>query len=287
MEARVRQKIGLGHAAILSAALAGGCATAPPPTAAAPAAASTSPAPAPRAAERRWGYATTPETAGPAEWGTLPGDEACRAGTRQSPIAIGTKAPFPFTAKDLPNLVFHYGKTGLHVVNKGHTIQADVDKGSAVEIDGATWPLLQVHFHAPSEHSLDGLLYPMEMHLVHAGPDGKPGLVVGVLLVQGGDNPALAPVLTNPPKQAGARKDDPSVTIDLEKLLPPDRTYATYDGSLTTPPCTEGIRWFVLKNPGAVTGEEMGAFVSLPGMTPTNRPVQPLGARTVLLDSTP
>lgn len=264
---------------LAAAALLTACSSSAPPQAAAPAA-------APAVHERHWGYSTTPETAGPAEWASLPGDEACR-GTRQSPIAIGTKSPFPVESKDLPNLVFHYGKTGLHLVNNGHTIQADVDKGSSVEIDGAAWPLLQLHFHAPSEHTLDGLHYPMEMHLVHAGPDGKPGLVVGVVLVQGGDNPALAPILTDPPKQAGARKDDPSVTIDLEKLLPPDRRYVRYDGSLTTPPCTEGIRWFVLTNPGGVTGAEMGAFVSLPGMTPTNRPVQPAGGRSVVLDATP
>jgi carbonic anhydrase len=77
------------------------------------------------------------------------------------------------------------------------------------------------------------------------------------------------------------------VTVDLAKLLPADRTTLTYEGSLTTPPCTEGIRWYVLKTPVGITGGEMGAFVSLPHMTPTNRPVQPLGGRKVLLDATP
>lgn len=260
-------------------ALAGCASTPPSPQTAAPQ--------APAARERRWAYVSSAETAGPAEWGALPGNEACRAGTRQSPVAIGTKAPFPVEAKDLPNLVFRYGKTSVHLVNKGHTIQADVDIGSAIERDGASWPLLQLHFHAPSEHVLDGLLYPMEMHLVHAGPDGKPGLVVGVLLAQGGENPALASLLLNLPKEKGARRDDAASTVDLEKLLPPDRAYLAYDGSLTTPPCTEGIRWFVLKGAGSVGGEQLGAFVSLPGMSPSSRPVQPLGGRTVLLDATP
>lgn len=275
-------KLGLGTS-MLSAALAlslAGCASAPPPPqVAAPA--------APAAREKRWAYVSTAETAGPAEWGSLPGNEACRTGTRQSPIAIGTKAPFPVEAKDLPNLVFRYGRTSVHLVNKGHTIQADLDKGSVVERDGEAWPLLQLHFHAPSEHVLDGLLYPMEMHLVHAGPDGKPGLVVAVLLAQGGENPALSALLSNLPKEKGARRDDAAATVDLEKLLPPDRAYLAYDGSLTTPPCTEGIRWFVLKSAGGVSGEQLGAFVSLPGMSPSSRPVQPLGGRTVLLDATP
>jgi carbonic anhydrase len=268
-------------APVLAAALLlAGCTSSAPPQASAPAA-------APAVHEKHWAYATSTETAGPAEWGSLPGDAACATGKRQSPIDLATRAPFPVEAKDLPNLVFKYGTTQLHLVNNGQTVQADVDKGSTVEIDGTTWTLLQFHFHAPSEHSLDGLHYPMEMHLVHAGPDGKPGLVVGVFLVQGGNNPAFTPLLSDLPKEKGARKDDPSVTVDLAKLLPENRTYLAYDGSLTTPPCTEGIRWYVLQTPGGVTGEQMGAFVSLPHMTPSNRPAQPLAGRKVLLDTTP
>jgi len=265
---------------LLTSLVLAGCTSSAPPQAAAPAA-------APAAHEKHWGYATTPETAGPAEWGSLPGDAACSAGRAQSPVDLATKPPFPVEAKDLPNLVFHYGTTGLHLVNNGHTIQADVDKGSSVEIDGTSWPLLQFHFHGPSEHSLDGLHYPMEMHLVHAGADGKPGLVVAVFLVQGGDTPALAPVFTNLPKEKGGKKDDASIAVDLAKLLPADRTYLAYAGSLTTPPCTEGIRWYVLQSPIAISGEELGAFVTLPHMIPNNRPVQPLFGRKVLLDTTP
>lgn len=266
-------------AALATALLLAGCTATAPPQVAAPA--------APAVHEKHWGYATTPETAGPAEWGSLPGDAVCATGTRQSPVALGTKAPFPVEAKDLPNLVFRYGTTGLHLVNNGHTIQADVDKGSTVEIGGAAWSLLRFHFHAPSEHSLDGLHYPMEMHLVHAGSDGKPGLVVAVFLVQGGEGRAFAPLLSDLPREMGGRKDDAAVTVDLANLLPADRTTLTYEGSLTAPPCTEGIRWYVLKTPVGITGGEMGAFVSLPHMTPTNRPVQPLGGRKVLLDATP
>ena len=263
-------RTGFGAAVLLFAAI--GCSTTPPPPAA--------------AHEKHWAYTTTPETVGPAEWGTLPGDEACGLGKRQSPIALGTKAPFPVEGRDLPNLVFHYGKTGLHLVNNGHTIQATVDPGSTLEAAGATWTLLQFHFHAPSEHTLDGLQFPMEMHLVHAGPDGKPGLVVGVFLVQGGENKALAPVFAGLPKEKDAKVERPGAGIDLSGLVPPARAYITYDGSLTTPPCTEGMRWFVLTSPAGVTGEQMGAFVSLPHMTPTNRPVQPLAGRPVLLDTT-
>lgn len=266
--------------ALVAVFVLAGCSSTAPTT-------SVTPAPAPAVAERHWGYAATAETAGPAEWGSLPGNAVCAAGKRQSPVDLATRPPFPVEAKDLPNLVFRYGKTKLHLVNNGHTVQADVDTGSSVEIDGAVWPLVQFHFHAPSEHTLEGLRYPMEMHLVHAGPDGKPGLVVGILLVQGGDTPAFAPVFSSLPKEKGARRDDAAATIDLATLLPANRTYFAYDGSLTTPPCTEGIRWFVLQSPGGVTGEQLGAFVSIPRMTPSNRPTQPLSGRKVLLDTTP
>lgn len=279
MTRRIPGSVLLGSLALAVA----GCTSAPPSTSAPPPA--KAPA-APAVHEKHWGYVSSAEMAGPAEWASLPGNEACR-GSKQSPVAVGSKAPFPFESRDLPNLVFKYGKTGVHLVNNGHTVQANVDTGSAVERDGASWPLLQFHFHAPSEHTLDGLHYPMEMHLVHAGADGKPGLVVAVFLVQGGDNPALAPIFASLPKEKGQKRDDASATIDLEQLLPPDRGYVTYDGSLTTPPCTEGIRWFVLKNPGGISGDQLGAFVTLFGMTATNRPIQPLNGRAVVLDSTP
>lgn len=266
--------------ALASALFLASCSSTAPTT-------SVTPAPAPAAHEKHWAYETSAETAGPAEWGSLPGDAACATGARQSPVDLATRAPFPVEAKDLPNPTFKYGTTKLRLVNNGHTVQADVDPGSTVEVDGAVWTLLQLHFHAPSEHSLDGLHYPMEMHLVHAGPDGKPGLVVGLFLVQGGDNPAFSPLLSDLPKVKGARKEDPAVTVDLAKLLPENRTTLRYDGSLTTPPCTEGIRWFVLQTPGGLTGEQVGAFVSLPHMTPSNRPAQPLNGRKVVLDSTP
>ncbi|MEO8054730.1 MAG: carbonic anhydrase family protein [Acidobacteriota bacterium] len=265
---------------IAAAFFLNGCTSTAPTT-------SVTPAPAPVVHEKHWGYVADAETSGPAEWGSRPGNAACAAGKRQSPIDLATRAPFPVDAKDLPNLVFRYGTTKLHLVNSGLTVQADVDKGSTVEIEGLAWPLVQFHFHMPSEHSLDGLHYPMEMHLVHVAPDGKPGLVVGVFLVQGGDTPALAPIFASLPKGKGAKKDDTAVTIDLAKLLPESRAYLAYEGSLTTPPCTEGIRWYVLRTPAGITGEQLGAFVSLPRMTPTNRPVQPLAGRKVLLDTTP
>jgi carbonic anhydrase len=262
------------------AVLLAGCASTAPTT-------SVTPAPALAVPERHWGYAAAPDTAGPAEWGSLPDGAACGTGTRQSPIDLATRAPFPVEAKDLPNLDFHYGTTKLHLANDGHTIQLDVDKGSSVGIEGATWPLLQLHFHAPSEHSLDGLHYPMEMHLVHGGPDGKPGLVVAVFIVQGGDNPSFAALLADLPREKGGRRDDSAATVHLAELLPLDRTYLAYAGSLTTPPCTEGIRWYVLKSPAGVAGAQVTALGSLPRMTPNNRPVQPLAGRKVLLDAKP
>lgn len=264
---------------LAAALLLSGCSANPPAGASASA--------PPAASGRPWGYTATPGIAGPAEWGALPGSAACASGKRQSPLDLGTKPPAPTVPKDLPNLVFHYRTTGLHLVNDGHTIRADVGAGSSVEIAGATWPLLEFHFHAPSEHSLDGFHYPMEIHFVHAGKDGKPSLVVAAFVVQGGATPSLDPVFANLPKEKGGRGNDAAASIDLATMLPADQTYLTYDGSLTTPPCTEGIRWYVLRTPVGVAGQQLSAFGSIPGMMPTNRPAQLLEGRQVLLDTTP
>lgn len=262
---------------LLAALLLAGCTSSAPPPAASTA--------APAVVEKAWGYKAAPGVAGPVEWGSLPGAAVCAAGKNQSPVDLGTKQPAPVEAKSLPKLVFRYGTTGLHLVNDGHTIQADVDKGSAVEIDGVVWPLLQFHFHAPSEHSLDGLHYPLEIHFVHAGKDGKPGLVVAVFVVQGGENAALASILTSVPKEKGERRENAGASVDLTQLLPDNRTYLAYDGSLTTPPCTEGIRWIVLEAPLGVTGQQLVSFLAVPHMAPTNRPVQRLEGRKFFVDA--
>jgi carbonic anhydrase len=258
--------------------LAGGASAQAPKPEPAPA------APGHAAHEKHWAYETTGETEGPEAWGTLPGAAACAAGKSQSPVALESKSA---TARDLPNLAFAYGAVPLRATNNGHSVQFDAAGAGTVTADGVTYKLAQFHFHAPSEHTLDGKRYPMELHLVHLDAAGKAALVVGVFLEEGDENTALAPAFRALPRASGETLAPAGTRIDPSRLLPKDRTYLAYPGSLTTPPCTEGLKWYVLRNPVTLSAAQTAAYVSLPHLARSSRPVQPLEGRKVLLDSTP
>jgi carbonic anhydrase len=242
------------------------------------------PAPSSAAApghELHWGYETEGGTIGPAGWGSLPGDVVCSTGTKQSPVALASSI-----AEPAPNaLSFAYGPTPLRITNNGHTQQVDAAAGRGVTVDGVSYPLLQFHFHSPSEHTLDGKQFPLEMHLVHAGADGKPAVVVGVLFEEGAANAALAGFFANLPKKKGTA-EPAGLTIDSAAVLPASHSFLHYGGSLTTPPCSEGIRWFVLTTPVTVSKEQVAAYVGT-GLDHTNRPLQPLGGRALLAGGKP
>jgi carbonic anhydrase len=152
-----------------------------------------------------------------------------------------------------------------------------------------TWTLAQFHFHAPSEHTVDGTSYPLEMHLVHLDAAGKPAVVVGVFIRAGKENAALARAFQSLPAKEGDTLERVGDTIDAGALLPADKTFFTYAGSLTTPPCTEGITWYVLKAPIEMSRAQIAAYayMKLEHLGHTNRPIQRLGGRVVLVDSTP
>jgi carbonic anhydrase len=281
-------------------ALASACATTPPaespPTAQPSAPAPASPAPAaaapqlaappvaapadaaaltaapPAAAPRpHWAY-EGPE--GPAHWGDeSPAYEACKLGKQQSPIDIrGAKA-----AK-LPPLAFSYQASPLHIINNGHTIQVNVPPGSFLNVGGKQYALVQFHFHHPSENELNGKAFPMEAHLVHKDTDGKLA-VVAVLLAGGKTNAFIASLWKAIPPQEGEESAPEGVTVDPNRLLPPSHAYFTFPGSLTTPPCSEDVTWFVLRTPVSLSQGEVSAFAA---KYPNNaRPVQPLNGRTV------
>ncbi len=228
-----------------------------------------------------WGYHGD---LGPDAWGKLTDSHGqiayplCGEGKAQSPIDIaakGKKGPKPKLIR------FNYKAVPLKIKNNGHTIQVDYAKGSTATVDGKTYNLLQFHFHRPSEHTVDGKSFPMEGHLVHAkgsGADMKLA-VVGFLMVAGKNNPALQAIWKHMPKKKG------SVTvkgkkINAAKLLPKNRSYFAYDGSLTTPPCSEGVKWHVLKQAIQVSPKQVKQFGAIfDGVT--NRPVQALNGRTV------
>jgi carbonic anhydrase len=235
---------------------------------------------------KHWAYEDHGDEVGPAKWGTLPGNASCATGKQQTPIDLAAGVAKP---QDLPNLVFGYKPSSLSVVNNGHTVQMTYDAGSTLGRTGSTTTstLAQFHFHAPSEHTVDGVSYPMEAHLVHVDAAGKPSVVVGVFIKAGNENSALAKAFQDLPAREGDKRAPAGATIDARALLPVDKAFFTYAGSLTTPPCTEGITWYVLKTPIEMSPAQIRAFTSLEHLGHTNRPVQDLGGRVVLVDSTP
>ena len=209
--------------------------------------------------------------AGPANWGALSPDYAlCADGSAQSPIDIRGAH-----ALNLVDIEFHYGESANNIFNNGHTIQVDVDPGSHIIYNGITYDLLQFHFHAPSEHTIAGERAPMEIHFVHQDPNSGNLAVVGILLTEGDDDSdAYAAVFDHLPAQVGEpeAQGDP---LDLAGLLPERHGYYSYQGSLTTPPCSEIVRWLLLDTPVALSAEQMAAFSAI--YDGNARPVQPLG----------
>jgi carbonic anhydrase len=212
--------------------------------------------------------------AGSAHWGDL--DESfktCKLGKHQSPIDIETKK---VQQSSLKPIVFAYRAEPAEVVNNGHTIQVNLPVGSAITIDGTEYKLLQFHFHTPSEEKINGKTYPMVAHLVHQNAD-KELAVIAVLFKEGKENDALKPIFDNlPPKEGNPRS---LRTTNAADLLPADHTYYAFTGSLTTPPCSEEVRWLVLKTPVEISASQLAAFRKLYKMNA--RPTQPLNGRVV------
>jgi carbonic anhydrase len=216
---------------------------------------------------------------GPSVWGTLaPEFHLCGDGTQQSPININKAA-----AGGLPDIGFHYRETPLIIENNGHTIEVPYAPNSKITIGGNSYRLVQFHFHTPSEHSVLGQSFPMEAHLVHMRSSGQLA-VVGVLLKAGKANPLIEEVLSQAPEEEGEVEVE-GHHVNAENLLPRSRRYATYAGSLTTPPCSEGVQWFVMQEPVDISAQQAHRLQELlDGVAhfPFNaRPLQPLNGRSV------
>ena len=227
---------------------------------------------APAASGPHWEYEGA---TGPQAWGELePASAVCKQGGAQSPIDLAEGLRVPA----LPGLKLSYGATKVKVTNNGHTFQVNVDKGSTLTIDGKKFDLLQFHFHTPSEHTIDGRSFPLELHLVHQAAD-KNLAVIGVMMAEGAPNMLLTKFWERLPRNAG--EVDTGQTIELKELLPRNiDDYFTYSGSLTTPPCTESVRWIVLRRGVEVSKAQVATFRSVFPMNA--RPTQPVGARLVL-----
>ncbi|HYQ37793.1 MAG TPA: carbonic anhydrase [Pseudomonas sp.] len=227
-----------------------------------------------QASESHWGYAGEH---GPEHWGKLASEFAtCSAGKNQSPVDLRESAA---VKAELPPIELDYRPGGHEVVNNGHTIQVNYQPGSSMIVGGHRYELRQFHFHAPSENVRDGKPYPMEVHFVHADQDGNLA-VLGVMYELGGRNGELAKAWEVMPKEAGG-KGAPAQLLDARALVPADRAHFRFTGSLTTPPCSEGVSWFVLKATDQAAPEQVAHFAETIRHD-NNRPPQPLNARLVL-----
>jgi carbonic anhydrase len=211
---------------------------------------------------------------GPDHWGSLgAANEVCSTGTQESPVDIER----PIDAR-LPPLRIEWLKSAGTIVNNGHTIQLDLASGNTLILDDRLYELKQFHFHHPSEHLVSGNRFAMEAHFVHVAADGDIA-VVGVFMVPGTADTVFSKIVsTMPDDEAPPVPADPA--IDPNALLPSKRSYYRYEGSLTTPPCTETVDWFIFVDPIEVGGADISRFARLYPMNA--RPVQQRSRRFVL-----
>ena len=218
-----------------------------------------------------WSYSGA---TGPAKWGGLEKEFAlCKSGQAQSPIDI----PDANVRKgDLPSLLFNYKPSPLRIVDNGHTIQVNYEPGSFVTVSGTRYELVSLDFHKPSEVKVSGKDHEMAVHLLHKDSKGKLA-ILAIFLDPGKENALVKAVWSNLPQAKDKENVVANVTINAIELLPPDKGYYKFPGSLTIPPCTEDVTWFVLKTPVQVSADEIARFGKLYPMNA--RPVQPLNER--------
>lgn len=223
--------------------------------------------------DMQWSYEGE---AGPQSWGKLKPDfTVCATGKRQSPINIEDGNTLQGPAEPVQ---FAYATSNATVVNSGHTIQVDVQGENSITVRGSSYRLLHVDFHTPSEIQINFKRLPMAAHLVHKNSEGQIA-VIAVLLDEGASNPVIDKIWTYMPLDKGDRVRMPAGLLNLTDLLPSDQRYYQFIGSQTTPPCTEGVLWMVLKQPVTVSKAQYKLFTQL---YPNNaRPVQPLNGRPV------
>ena len=221
-------------------------------------------------ASLHWSYEGTN---GPENWSKLDASyAACGNGKRQSPIDIrdGIRV-------DLETIQFNYRPSNFSVIDNGHTVQVSIANGS-ISLLGKIYHLVQIHFHLPSEEQINGKSFDMVAHMVHKSEDGKLA-VIAVLLEKGAENQVIQTIWNNLPLEKNEIVESPSLTLNPGQLLPDNRSYYTYMGSLTTPPCSEGVLWLVLKQPQQISAEQLAIFARL--YKNNVRPIQPAFNRII------
>ena len=213
---------------------------------------------------------------GPEHWAELSADNAtCATGTFQSPFDI-----VPDIDADLAELDMHYGQIPVSVTNNGHTLVVSGGPDDHVRIGDVDYKLVQFHFHTPSEYLIDGKSFPMEVHFVHQAEDGR-FAVIGAMIAEGAANPAIAQLWNVAPYDPDTTGSGDAV-ISIRDLMPSNQSYMRFMGSLTTPPCTEGINWHMLMTPITASAEQIAAFRS--AFPHNNRPIQPRNGRLVVAE---
>ena len=224
------------------------------------------------AGDVHWGYSGE---AGPEHWGELADAFAmCAQGKNQSPINLTA-----FIEADLPALEFAYKSTVTDILNNGHTVQVNYAPGGMMTINDRTFELKQFHFHAPSKNHINGASFPMEAHFVHADKDGNLA-VIALMFEEGAGHSVIEALWKSLPAHEGDKKPL-EIALDPLALLPQDTDYYRFNGSLTTPPCSEGVWWLVMKHAVSVSAEQIEAFAHALH-EPNNRPILPVNARPIL-----
>ena len=217
-----------------------------------------------------WSYAGEH---GPEHWSELHGEfRLCGEGNSQSPIDISS-----YQAADGPGLKFDYASESVRILRLGHAVQAVFAPGSELRRGTRAWQLDQLHYHTPGEHTINGHRAAMELHLVHSAEDGAI-CVVGVLYDVGGADPAIQQLLRATPEPDG----NAASAISAAEFAPSNVACFRYDGSLTTPPCTESIEWFVMQERRSVSTAQLSALRELIG-SDNSRPTQPRNGRPISL----
>lgn len=211
---------------------------------------------------------------GPDHWKDLCVDYVTCGGQTQSPVNITGVTE----DASLPNIPQNYQASAIHVVNKGHTIQLNIDAGSSITVDGVVYNLLQFHTHTTSEHNVNGTSYPLELHFVHKNDASGKLAVMGVFVEEGAANPIFAEYIDHLPTVKDSSYNV-ATTFNPASLFPADKDYYTYAGSLTTPPCSEIVTWIVMEHPIEASLEQIEAFEALEHLN--NRPIQALNGRVI------
>ncbi len=219
----------------------------------------------------KWGYEGDVSAE---NWGTLaPEYETCSTGKFQSPIDITVDVE-----ADVQDLDITFGESSYKITDTGHALKASFGEGNSFLTEGKKYKLLQLHFHTPSEYIIGGKQSPMVVHLVHQNEDGALG-VIGVMIEEGASNPAIGALWSNIPAKAGdaVQVDE---ALDLAALLPEDKSFYRFMGSLTTPPCSEGVNWFFMQKPITASKEQIAAHVAK--WKNNARPLQEKGHRLII-----